>query len=762
MRLKIKRQGLILKALVLKISLLSYFWGLVNKISLSAQPLSPKILMVRAETEFVDTLLVIKLSGLEPGSFYRAEEIQEAMRRIYKSGRFCEILAETALTKEGVIVQFRTKDNPYLKDFEFSGNRRIKTKELKERVSAKPGEAISPSKIFTFEQNILQLYKEKGFFLTKVKTLKSEMDSLHRVTLYFQIDEGKKRRVKKIIFTGNENLSERMLKKAMKNKEKRWYRKGWFQEAEFKEDLDRIVNLYKEKGFLEARIVHHEIEEEDQFVNIKIALAEGKKFFFGGMAIEGESLFSEEELKKRLRIKKGQVYNYKKINNALQELYSLYAEEGYIYVVIIPIEEIKEDTVNLQFQIKEGTPARIRLVKIEGNKRTEEKVIRREVVTLPGTRFKRSEVARSQRNVFNLGFFEDVQVDYRKVSEESGEIDLIYQVKEKQSFGTLGGGVSYSKQEGLTGYIEISQPNLLGKGQKVTLKLEKGGRKTNIGFSWNQPYLFDRPLSTGFDVNYLTMTYDFYDKHDQSIGLNSSYPLPLDYLRGYLSLRFGQALIPPRSISSRYQPRGVYSIYSDTILKGFIQPSLSFIRDSRDYIFNPASGSYYRYSFDLSLGKIRFWRTTFEERIHFPLFWKFSLMFRSRLGWIGKIKSGDAIPLYERFYSGGVGEDGVRGYPDRSLGPVSDGYPIGGQSILVFNLEYKLKLASYLSFVLFFDYGNAYNSFSEVNLSNLKKGFGPGVRLEIPMLGLVGVDFGYGIDARPKRWEIHFQVGKVF
>lgn len=730
--------------------------------SLFSQPLPTTVIKITATTEFVDPLLVKELSGLEPGTPYRPEAISEAVKRIYKSGRFAEITVETTQTKEGIIVHFQTKDNPCLKSFEFSGNRKIKTKELKEKITAKPGEILSPNKIFTMEQNILSLYKEKGFLLTKVKTLKSERDSLNRITLYFQIDEGKKMRLKEIRFLGNRNLSEKALKKVMKNKEKRWYRKGWFREEELKEDIVRLTNLYKEKGFLEAKVVDYHLSEEKEFVSLTIEIEEGKKFYLGEIKLEGESLFNEEFLKKKLRLKKGEVYNYQKVNKGIQELYAQYTEEGYIYCLITPLEEIKEDTVNLLLMIEEGLPARIRLVKIMGNKRTEEKVIRREIATLPGTIFKRSEILRSQRNIFNLGFFEDVQLDYRKVSEETGEVDLIYQVKEKQAFGTLGGGVSYSKQDGLTGYIEITQPNFLGRGERVALKLEKGGRKTNLNFGFSEPYLFDRPISSGIGLSLLTQPYEYYDKQDKSLDLDLSYPLPLDYLRGYLNLRFGQTLIPPRSISSRYQPTGPYTIYSDTIKKSFIQPGFSLIRDSRDYIYNPSAGSYYRFSQTFSFGRIRFFRSVWEERIHFPLFWKFSFMFRTRFGLMGEVKKNDTIPLYEKFYPGGIGDDGVRGYPDRSLGPSSDGYPIGGKALLLFNLEYKLKLAPYLSFILFFDAGNSYHSFSQINPAHLKRGLGPGIRLEIPMVGLVGVDFGYGIDARPRKWEIHFQVGKVF
>jgi outer membrane protein insertion porin family len=206
----------------------------------------------------------------------------------------------------------------------------------------------------------------------------------------------------------------------------------------------------------------------------------------------------------------------------------------------------------------------------------------------------------------------------------------------------------------------------------------------------------------------------------------------------------------------------MFSIYGDTTHKTAFRPSLTFTRDSRDYIYNALTGSSTTYEVDLSLGDINFQRHIFDMSQYFPLFWKFGLMGRTRLGYITGFTSADRIPIYERFTPGGTGVDGIRGYGENSLGPKSSGYVIGGQAEAIFSLEYKLRLSRQLSFLAFADAGNAWNSIDQFSLSDLKRGAGVGVRLEIPMLGLIGFDFGYGFDRDKPGWEPHFQVGRTF
>ncbi|MEO0090401.1 MAG: outer membrane protein assembly factor BamA [candidate division WOR-3 bacterium] len=715
------------------------------------------IYQVRAKTEFIDTLTVLNLCGIKPGEILSSERVAEAIKKIYKSGLFSDIKAETTITDKGIILIFTTKDNPLLKDIIFSGNQKVKTKELKEKIKYKKGEVISEYKIFNYQKEILNLYKEKGFVAPKVFYTKSERDSQNMVTITFHIEEGKKYKIRKINLIGVKNLKENKIKRKLVNREKRWYRKGIFKEEEFKKDLTRITDYYKENGFLQVKIVDYELKSEGDWLEINIQLEEGKKFYLGDINFSGNNSIGIESLKKAIKLKKGDYYNVKKMNLSLQELYNLYQEEGYLYCQINPIEEIRNDTVDVNYEIKEGNPVKIRLVNIEGNERTKDKVIRREIVTLPGDLFKKSLLIRSQRNIFNLGFFEDISVDFTPVDSEY--IDLNYKVKEKVTFGQVSASVSYSQKEKIVGGFEISQPNLFGKGQKIYLKLEKGGTVTNLQMGFEEPYLFDIPFSCGFNLLYYSYAYDYYDKLDRNLSFNFSYPIILDYTRIYWGLKFGSSYIPPKSIKDTKVPK---EVYRDTIKKIYLSPNFSIIRDARDYVFNPSAGSYYLYSFDISTLKINFLRQIIDVRVYFPLFWKFSLMARTRIGYITELKRNDTVPLYERFYLGGVGEEGIRGYPDRSISPVKDGYLVGGKAMTIFNLEYKLKLAYYLSFIAFFDCGNCFEDLNKINFGTFKRGVGVGVRVEVPMLGLIGFDLGYGFDREGNKLEPHFQFGKTF
>lgn len=724
------------------------------------------VLSVAAATETADSTLVIRTAGISAGETFTSAalrtELTDAIRRLYNLGIFSQVVAETTRIADGVNILFRTREFGRVKKVTFEGYRRVRLKDLESRVKSQPGEVLSGKKVFDWREEILKLYKERGFLLVEVEHELSVPDSAGRSIVAFRIDEGEPVRIRNIEITGNEHFTDPQVEIRLVNRQKTWYRKARLKEDEFIKDMDRVVDFYKENGFLDCKVLDYDMQFDRGWADITIAIDEGTRYYFGKVGFEGDPVISKDRLRSLVRCRSGRVYNAKLAQATLADIFAAYSEEGYIYASVTPTEEMRHDTVDITYAIVENQPALVRLVLIEGNQQTMDKVIRRRITTLPGYRFKRSDVIRSQRDVFNLGFFEDISLDHRIV-DTLGSIDLVYKVKEKGFFGTIGAGVTYSGPEGITGYLELQQPNLFGRGQQAHIKLEKGGKKTNVELGFNEPWLFDTPTSAGFDVDYLTRTYDHYDKQEIGGGVSFSRPLPLDYTRAYLGLRLADAYVPPASIRAGYEPSGPYNIYRDTTHKTSFSPSLTLARDSRDYIFNATSGSSVSYMLATSVGDIRYHRHILDASHYFPLFWKFSLMGRTRLGYITGFTSADTVPLYERFRPGGTGPDGIRGYPDQGVGPRDGGYYIGGQTLALFSLEYKLRLSPQLSFLTFADAGNTWNSLDQFNLSDLKRGAGVGIRLEIPMLGLLGFDFGYGFD-RPGggRWEPHFQIGRTF
>lgn len=615
---------------------------------------------------------------------------------------------------------------------------------------------ITDRDIFEAKSDIIDLYKEKSFYYTTVQD-SSIIDSLNKIDVFFIIKEGVEPRIGKIEITGNDAFTDSKITKMMQNKPKAFLRGGKLDEVKLQEDVAKIKSFYRDNGYLDAEINEPIIEvEEDRFI-ITINIEEHERYYVGDITFSGDSVFNAQQLARVVKYKSGDVYNLSEVEETHQELYGAYADEGYIYCSIVQNENVRDSFIDIEYVIDESSPATINRVVITGNYSTRENVIRRELTTIPGEKFRRSDVIRSLREVFNLGFFDNVE-PLTGIPDDSGRIDLIYKVTEKEGVATVGAGVSYSAQDKLTGYFELSHPNMWGKGQRLYTKVELGGRLTNFQVGYTEPWFFNTRTSAGIDLYYTNRFWDYYTKRDIGFAGRVSFPFYLDYTRLGYTLRAERTQI--LDIATSYTPPSSgYSLYDDTISKWTVSNSFVITRDSRDFIFNPTSGSYMALRAEVAkkflFANVDYNRLTFEARTYLPIYWKFVLMGRIKAG---VVTSTDEVPLYKRFYAGGVGDDGVRGYSDRSLSPEVDGRRVGGSALLINNLELKLKLSPSLSFLAFYDAGNAFESYKDVNLHNLYRGVGVGVRIEIPMMGILGFDMGYGLDREQPGFEPHFQI----
>ena len=712
---------------------------------------------IDVQVKQADPQLVRDASGLKIGSEYRSSDIQSAVQNLARLKLFNFIAVDTSIVGDGVFVTIIVDEAPLLKSIpQFQGNQKIKDKELKENINLRIGQVITDNVVFESRDKILQLYKNKSFYATTVRDSLA-VDSLNKAELFFFIEEGIEPRIGNIVIEGNNAYSDDRIRKLMQNKPQGFLRSGKLDEKKLEEDIEKIRSFYRENGYLDVQVADPVIDVENNKFIITITVQENRKYYIGTISFQGNSLFGLKELNDLLKYESGDVYNVKKLEESQQDIMAAYADEGYIFCSIVPNEAVRDSVIDIEYRISESSPAIVKRVIITGNHSTRENVIRREIVTMPGERFRRSDLFRSMREIFNLGFFEDIQPS-TGIPDDSGNLDLIYHVKEKEGVATVGAGISFSALDKLTGYFELSHPNLFGRGQRLYTKIEIGGRLTNLQLGFTEPWLFDTRTSVGFDIYYTSRFWDYYTKRDIGISGRVTFPFYLDYTR------FGYALKTERTqivdISSSYSaPSSGYSLYDDTIPKWTIANTFSVIRDSRDYIFNPSSGSYLALRAEVAkkflFADVDYNQFTFEARTYFPIFWKFVLMGRIKAGVVTSI---DEVPLYERFYAGGVGDNGVRGYSDRSLSPVLEGRRIGGNALLINNLELKLKVSQSLAFLLFYDAGNAFESYEDINLHSLYRGVGAGVRIEMPMIGVLGFDMGYGLDREKPGFEPHFQI----
>ncbi|MDO9575386.1 MAG: outer membrane protein assembly factor BamA, partial [bacterium] len=436
--------------------------------------------------KLVDKTLITAASGLAVGKEFTSEIARDGIKKLYALGLFRDITIDSERKGGGIKVIIQVEEYPRVSRVEFVGNKKIKDKKLNEVCGIKKGDIASDRRIFDGKVNILKEYKDKGHFLVEVEP-KTEMTEDGMIIRFF-VTEKVNLRIRQIEIIGNNAFPDKAVEKTMQNREKTWYRKAIFNGDKFEEDKDKIKQFYAERGFPNAEIKNIEfIQLNGSWVKIEITIDEGKKLYFGDASFSGNKIIPDEILYKCIKFKKDNVYNNKKLQESTQSLYEIYGDLGYLYLYVNVEEELNDSIVNIIYNIKEGNPARVHYIWVKGNTKTHEKVIRRELTIFPGDILRRNELIRSQRKVYNLGFFSNLTLDTRVVN-DSGDIDLIFNIEEKQA-GQFSVGIGYSAETKFTGNVSISIPNLRGLGELLYIRADKGSKYTNYELGFREPWL---------------------------------------------------------------------------------------------------------------------------------------------------------------------------------------------------------------------------------------------------------------------------------
>ncbi len=750
----------------------------------TAQNRSVKVLGVSVEgNETTDANMIRMSSGITVGEVITGETIQDAVKKLWRLHLFSDIqiLVDRELA-EGVYLTIKVKEYPRLERVEINGNDKLKKDKIDQVMNFYSGQVISPALLQRTKQKLLDKYKEKGFLLAEIDVQKrqSQVDS-NRVVVRFQFNEGKKVQVERIRFFGNKVFADRNLKGAFEEiKEDKWWRSADFDKEKYKQDLKNVVAYCRNEGHRDAEILRDSLyyneKRDDMFIDIWIY--EGPKYYFGDITWRGNEIFTDEELNSYLRFGKGDVYSKEKIDKAVfEDVGGIYYDRGYIFANITPRETIdpeNEHQLDIDFIVTEGEQAKINEIKITGNTKTKEKVIRRELRTYPGQTFNKSLLQRSQREVWMLNYFANVEPKVNPVSED--KVNLEFEVEEK-STDTANMSAGWSERDKLIGSVGVSMANLFGNGQKLSFDWMFGRFYRSFNISFTEPWLMDTPTLAGFSF-YDTKRDAYYIGYKQvsrgaSVRLGRKFRWPDNFFRGDWIYRidrtelsnFNQYIIDanPNNIINEQWP-----LISSSITQIFSRNSL----DRPEF---PTSGSDVSLTTELAGtflgGNVDFHKWHFRMDWFTPSFWKLVVFSSFQAGYMEGIGDEANIPYLEYFFIGGDGlsrSTPLRGYDD----PLA-GYQMveeGGKALLKYTAELRVPIAPNPTIfgLLFAEAGSTWKDFRRANPFKMKRSVGVGARVFMPMIGIIGFDYGYGFDRIDNRgnpdpkWKMHFVFGRSF
>lgn len=745
----------------------------VNEIEIrNIRNIKPKLILktVRAKKEKVyykDDVKVDVENLMALGSIERVSvDLYYSSDKKVKKKNY-EILGDTNPIK----VVYTVFEKPYIDRIVITGNKEFSKSRIKSELTLDEGDFFDELKMREGLFKLVDKYKEKGYLFAKADYEIKIDTSTNKAVLTVKVDEGERIKVNDVEVKNLKSFKKKKIIKQMKNRPNKIYKPD-----EFENDLKNITDFFKNKGFTNFEIKKSTVifNPDNKMVNIEITIDEGKKYRFGETSFIGNLVFTSKELKELVEYRKGRIYKQEEVDDTIRNIQEKYADKGYLKVEIEPQKEFDDvnNTVSINYIIRENYPVYVRYIDVEGNKATETHVLKREIVQKEGEVFSLSKIRRSQQKIFNLGFINNVELAVNP-TDKPDVVDLVFDVEEGKP-GMLTGGAGISSKEGVVGFISVSHMNLFGLAQRFSLNWNFGKRVQDYSVNWTTPWIYDKPTSLGISL--------FNNRRYRSYSTSYS---------AYTERRTGGKIsLSPRFEDDKYSLYFSYSyerikvydiddIYKNELSEGTsIQSSVyvEFIRDTRDYIWDPTKGT--KLSLGLELvggpfgGDINLYKPNITYSYNKRLFdidgWPFVLSVGTKFGWVNSFSSTDEVPVYERYFLGGA--DTIRGYnTNGEIGPL-DGGKVYGLS----NIEFKFPLArekkrTVVQWAFFLDVGNSWKHFGDLDLRigskerQLKVGAGFGIRFTTPAFP-IRLDWGYGFNHKPGEQlsDIYFTIGNVF
>jgi outer membrane protein insertion porin family len=698
------------------------------------------------------------------GDVYNEDLLRRDFRVLWSTGFFSDVRIDQAEGEKGKVIRIVVTENPVIKSVAYKTGKKVKEDDIVNKLKEKdeyilPYSYYSPSKVQKIKRTIGDLLSEKGLQAAKIDTEVAKKGK-NEVDLVFRIDEGPKVRVGEVVFEGRVKLPESALREAMKDNRPHnvmsWIGgKDVFKSNKIPEDLEAIKKRFQEMGYMEATVGEPRTElidkrtiffKKQKMMRLVVPVNAGYLYRVGEIKIDGNKSVNGKYLRSLVKLEKGQVYSTQVREKAIEKMGETYRDGGYLYAQIAPVESLdpKHKVVNVTFNVYEGDIAYLHRLEFRGNNYTKDKVIRREMIIREGDRFSLAYFKDSILRIKQLGLVDlEKEPDIKPDAEDPTKIDVQVNVKELQR-NNIQFTAGYSGYEGTFIALSYSTVNFLGAGETLEFQVQQGKRIKNYSFGFTEPYLFDMPVSVGFNIYDRKVNYPYlYNQKSRGIDLVIGARL-VEYWRANLTYSFQNVnvTLPDNSgtDSSYYQ---YYAQYYATYMGMYglghynmssIEPLL--YRSTIDSPLTPTRGTQYSLSLKFAGsflgGEISLIRPRIELSHFQPFIANHVIGIHAEYQSVKSIR-GSQIPFWEKFYLGG--ERSIRGYEIYTIGPRSStGTLLGGDKSLVVNAEYIIPIGGPLWAILFYDMGNAIPSGQKFSLKGMYTSTGLEARVFVPAL----------------------------
>jgi outer membrane protein insertion porin family len=707
------------------------------------------------------------------GEVYSAASVEEDVRNLYATGFFTNLAIKDEPMGDGVKVNVIVQPKPLVKEVVINGNKKIKVARVKKEIKTKVGEPLSEQQISEDADKIKDLYLGKGYNQVQVSYKIDTNEEFGRSVVTFNISEGDRAFVTAVNFIGNDHLTTKELRKVLKTKKKDIIsfidKSGLFKEDQFRDDLENLRTYYNSKGYIDMSVKDVKFTRAEQgTVQVTITVFEGIQYTVGKIDFTGNTIYTKDELRnyrgfKVIRMDEGKVYSPRaytpankepnvelaSLDNDTKRLRDLYGVRGYIDMDVTPVRQanVESGKIDILYQITERSQSYVEQIIIQGNNRTKDKVIRRELAVKPGELYDSVKADQSKKRLENLQYFEKVDVSPQDTTVPNRK-NMVVTVEEKRT-GSITFGAGFSSVDSLLGFVEVTQgnfdlfnfPYFTGGGEKFRVRVQYGIERQDVEVEFKEPWFLEQRLSLGYNLFFHNATYlsDYYNEENYGASVS-------------LARAFGQFW--SGSITYTIQQYDLYDFASNSSpqllqeegTRSDSSVTLGMSYDTRDSVLLTRHGVHADISAEFAggplLGQTNIYKFQADAQKYILLPYDLILTIAGATGVVDYYGDSQEVPLFDRFFIGG--SRSVRGFNNRDIGPVDiNNEPLGGDTMAYTNLELTFPIMDRVRGAVFNDAGfldaRAFH-YTDIG-QELDAAVGVGLRLNLP-IGPLRLDYG--------------------